>query len=144
MARRTTPRCGRSCCWSRSAPSWPPGTRSVTRPWSGTSTPSARTGNDYRGHADGFHAAIYGLAGNQIIALLTQAITRIVTEQLGATMDPIELRSAVVDEHAALARAIAGGQQDVAGRLMHEHLRAQHEHFHQHAPERIGELIEWC
>ncbi len=102
-----------------------------------------RTTEDYRGHADGFHAAIYRLAGNPIIALLTQAITRIVTEQLVSTMDPVELRTAVLHEHAGLARAIAGGQQDVAGRLMVEHLRAQHEHICRHAPERLDDLIEW-
>ena len=104
---------------------------------------TARSGDDYRARVDSFHAAIYRLAGNPIIALLTQAITRIVSEQLTATLDPIELREAVLHEHAALARAIAGGQQDVAARLMVEHLRTQHHHFRIHSPDKVDDLIEW-
>jgi DNA-binding FadR family transcriptional regulator len=104
---------------------------------------SSRSDDDYRAHAEGFHAAIYRLAGNPIIALLTQAITRIVSEQLAATMDPVELRASVVHEHAALAKAIAGGRSDVAARFMVDHLRAQHEHFRRHAPDKIDDLIEW-
>jgi DNA-binding FadR family transcriptional regulator len=104
---------------------------------------TTRSGDDYRGHVDGFHAAIYRLVGNPIIALLTQAITRIVSEQLTATLDPIELRATVLDDHAALARAIAGGPPDVAARLMVEHLQMQHTQFRPHAPEKIDDLIEW-
>jgi DNA-binding FadR family transcriptional regulator len=105
--------------------------------------PVVRSVDEYRRHTEEFHGAIYRLAGNPIISLLTQAITRIVSDHVIATMDPVELRNPILHEHAALARAIAGGQPEVAGRLMAEHLRTQHEHYRKAAPERLGELIEW-
>jgi GntR family transcriptional repressor for pyruvate dehydrogenase complex len=98
---------------------------------------------DYHRHAGHFHAAVYRLAGNPVISLLTQAITHMVTDHVMATMDPIELRSTIVEDHAVLARAIAGGQAATAGRLMSEHFRVQHEYYRQRSPQRLHDLIEW-
>ena len=98
---------------------------------------------EYHRHASHFHATVYGLAGNPVISLITQAVTHIVTDHVVATMDPIELRPAIVDEHATLARAIAGGQVATAGRLMSEHFRLQHDYYRNRSPERLRELIEW-
>jgi DNA-binding FadR family transcriptional regulator len=77
------------------------------------------------------------------MALLTQAVTRIVTDHVVATMDPVELRGPILHEHAALARAIAAGEPELAGRLMSEHFATQHDYFRRNAPERLGDLIEW-
>jgi DNA-binding GntR family transcriptional regulator len=106
-------------------------------------SPGLRTTPEYRRHTEDFHAAVYRLAGNPIMSLLTQAVTRIVTDHVVATMDPVELRSAILHEHAALARAIAAGQPELAGRLMAEHLAVQHDYYRRHAPERLTELVEW-
>lgn len=102
-----------------------------------------RTERDYRRQADDFHEVIYRLAGNAVLSLITQAMTHMVTDHVLASMDPLELRPAIVREHALLARAIAGGQAEAAGRLMAEHFRAQHAYYRQHWPERLRELIEW-
>ncbi|HEY1279469.1 MAG TPA: FCD domain-containing protein [Acidimicrobiales bacterium] len=102
-----------------------------------------RTTSEYRRHTEDFHATVYRLAGNPIMSLLTQAVTRIITDHVVATMDPVELRGAILHEHAALARAIAAGQPEVAGRLMAEHLAAQHDYYRRNAPERLTELVEW-
>ena len=101
------------------------------------------TDAEYHRVTDAFHQAIYRLAANDVLTLLTQAVTHIVTVHLVATMDPVELRSSILHEHALLARAIAGGQADVAGRLMAEHLRGQHSYYRQQWPSRLREPIEW-
>jgi DNA-binding GntR family transcriptional regulator len=53
------------------------------------------------------------------------------------------LREDILDEHAALARAIARGHADKAGRLMAAHFQAQHDYYRAHWPARLQELIEW-
>jgi GntR family transcriptional regulator, transcriptional repressor for pyruvate dehydrogenase complex len=98
---------------------------------------------EYRRQTEDFHGVVYRLAANEVLTLLTQAVTHIVSEHVVATMDPVELRSSILHEHALLARAIAGGQADVAGRLMAEHFRNQHAYYRQHWPTRLRELIEW-
>ena len=60
-----------------------------------------------------------------------------------ATMDPVELRDVILDEHAALARAIARGHADRAARLMAAHFQAQYDHYGAYWPSRLHELIEW-
>lgn len=97
----------------------------------------------YHRHAQDFHNTVYRLAANPVLTLLTQAVTHIVTDHVVAAMDPVELRPAIVHEHAVLGRAIAGGQSDEAGRLMGEHFRAQHDYYRHHWPSRLRELIEW-
>ena len=107
----TTSCCGPRRCSSpsapRSRPSTPTGVRRCSRSWSpaqprvGRRVPPPREALPRRDLPAGRQPGHL---------LLTQAITHIVTDHVVATMDPIELRSAIVDEHAALARAIAGGR----------------------------------
>jgi DNA-binding FadR family transcriptional regulator len=104
---------------------------------------AVRTAPEYRRHTEDFHGTVYRLTGNTVIALLTQAVTRIVTDHVVATMDPVELRVPILHEHAALARAIAAGEPELAGRLMSEHFAAQHDYYRRNAAERLGDLIEW-
>ena len=40
----------------------------------------------------GFHTAVYRLANNLVLTLLTQSVTHIVSDHVVATMDPVELR----------------------------------------------------
>jgi GntR family transcriptional regulator, transcriptional repressor for pyruvate dehydrogenase complex len=106
-------------------------------------TPGDARDHAYRRHAEGFHDAVYRLAGNQVLTLLTQAVTHIVTDHVVSTMDPVDMRQKILHEHARLARAIAGGQADVAARLMADHFQAQHGFYRQHWPARLAELVEW-
>lgn len=97
----------------------------------------------YRDMTSGFHSAVYQAADNPVLSLLTQAVTHIVTQHVLTTMDPVELRGPIVDEHAGLARVIAGGDADAAEALMTEHFERQHDHLRKRSPARIEENIQW-
>lgn len=97
----------------------------------------------YRDVTTGFHGAVYRLADNPALSLLTQAITHIVTQHVIRTMDPVELRAAIIDEHAELARLIASGDAELAEREMARHFQRQHDHFSARSPERLQESIQW-
>ena len=47
-----------------------------------------------------FHRAIYELAANPVLRLLTEAITQMVTSHVLASTDPVELHAGIVAEHA--------------------------------------------
>jgi GntR family transcriptional repressor for pyruvate dehydrogenase complex len=97
----------------------------------------------YRGLTATFHDEVYRLSANPVLALVTNAITSIVSDHVVATMDPVQLRADILEEHASLARAIARGHVDKAGRLMAAHFQAQHDYYRAHWPARLQELIEW-
>jgi DNA-binding FadR family transcriptional regulator len=98
---------------------------------------------DYRAATVDFHAAVYALTANPVLQLLTEAVTHIVTDHVVATMDPVELRPAIVDEHAVLARAIASGHAEKAYRVMTEHFETQHDYYRANWGPRLDRLIEW-
>lgn len=97
----------------------------------------------YRDITTGFHGAVYDAADNPVVSLLTQAVTHIVTQHVVMTMDPVELRAPIVDEHAELARVIAGGEADRAESMMAEHFERQHAYLRKRSPARIEENIQW-
>jgi GntR family transcriptional repressor for pyruvate dehydrogenase complex len=97
----------------------------------------------YRTKTIDFHRAVWELAANPVLTLLTEAVTHLVTHHVVSTMDPVELRQDIIDEHAVLARTISAGQADKAARLMAEHFQAQHDYYAEHWPARLSELIEW-
>jgi GntR family transcriptional repressor for pyruvate dehydrogenase complex len=98
---------------------------------------------EYRDATFDLHRAVYELASNHVISLLTQAVTHLVTSHVVASMDLVELHQTILHEHADLARAIAGGRVNDARRLMATHFEAQHEYYRQRWPSRLAELIEW-
>jgi GntR family transcriptional repressor for pyruvate dehydrogenase complex len=98
---------------------------------------------DYRAFTVAFHNAVYKLADNLVFTLLTQAVTHIVSDHVVATMDPVELRPTIADEHATLARAIAAGHSEKAARVMAEHFSTQHDYYRKHWPARLDRLVEW-
>ena len=97
----------------------------------------------YRALTLDFHDAVWQLAANPVLSLLTQAITHLVADHVVSTMDPVEMRHDILDEHAALARAIAAGHADKAAALMGEHFQAQLDYYERNWPARLAELIEW-
>lgn len=97
----------------------------------------------YRARTVDFHATVWELAANPVLSLLTQAVTHLVADHVVSTMDPVELRSDILDEHAALARAIAAGHAGKAAALMGEHFQAQLDYYETNWPARLAELIEW-
>ena len=97
----------------------------------------------YRDLTSGFHGAVYDAAANPVLSLLTQAVTHIVTQHVVMTMDPVELRADIVDEHVQLARVIASGDAERAEAAMAEHFTTQHHHMRQRSPAQIEEIIQW-
>jgi DNA-binding FadR family transcriptional regulator len=97
----------------------------------------------YREQTTGFHGAVYLDARNPVLSLLTQAVTHIVTHHVVMTMDPVELRPLIVDEHAELAKVIAAGDADGAARMMAEHFTLQHDYLRERSPARLKENIQW-
>lgn len=118
-----------------------PGRKAAMAPWLEQELPEDTPA--YRELTTGFHGAVYQLADNPVLSLLTQAVTHIVTHHVVVTMDPVELRPTIVDEHAALARVIDAGDEDAAGRMMAEHFQRQHDHLRERSPARISENIQW-
>jgi DNA-binding FadR family transcriptional regulator len=98
---------------------------------------------EYRDHTTDFHGAVYVLAANPVLTLLTQAVTHIVTHHVVETMDPVEMRPAILHEHSQLARAISAGHGEKAARMMADHFQSQHDYYTEHWPARLAELIEW-
>jgi DNA-binding FadR family transcriptional regulator len=107
------------------------------------SSPPLRTAAAWRRHDAELHAAIQQLATNPIIAMLTQAIARIVVDHVHDLLDPAALGPSARTAHAAIARAVASGEAETAGRHMFSHLKAQHDHYRAVAPELLDQLIEW-
>jgi GntR family transcriptional regulator, transcriptional repressor for pyruvate dehydrogenase complex len=97
----------------------------------------------FRAATVGFHGAVYQLAANAALTLLTQAVTHTVTQHVLLVMDPVELRPRLLDEHIALARAITAGHGQQARRLMTEHFQRQHDHFRELTPARVADVVQW-
>jgi GntR family transcriptional regulator, transcriptional repressor for pyruvate dehydrogenase complex len=126
-------------CASRAAEH--PDRRAVMEPFTAASTP-----DDVRAYhlfTGDFHVAVYRLVDNSVLSLLTQAVTRMVTDHIVSTMDPVELHGSILEEHVVLARTISFGHASRASHLMREHFEAQHDYYAQRSPERLADLIEW-
>ena len=103
----------------------------------------ARGGSAYHAATVTFHAAVYDLAANPVLSLLTRAITSIISSHIVSTMDPVELHDSILVEHGQIARAIGAGHESEAYRLTRRHFAAQHDYYRTHWPARFDELIQW-
>jgi DNA-binding FadR family transcriptional regulator len=90
-----------------------------------------------------FHRAVYELAANPVLRLLTESVTQLITSHILAGTDPVELHASIVDEHAAIASAIAEGDGAAAHQLTRDHFEAQHDYYRRTFPARLAQLIEW-
>jgi DNA-binding GntR family transcriptional regulator len=101
----------------------------------------AARGSDVRAMIDAdlaFHAALYAAAGNPLIEQSAQLHWRHLKRVMGAVLQQTGQRDAVWDEHEAIAKAIAAGDADGAGRLIEEHsLRAS-----ESLGERLDEVLK--
>lgn len=89
-----------------------------------------------------FHGVIGGLAENRVLELLLQSIGQIVTHHVVMHADPREVRKAVTDDHAAVARAIAAGHANKASREMEEHIGHMIAFYRSHIATK-NEFIDW-
>lgn len=70
-----------------------------------------------------FHAALYAAAGNPLIEQSAQIHWRHLRRVMGAVLRDVRQRDTVWDEHAAIAEAIAAGDDNRAAHLIEEHSR---------------------
>lgn len=85
-----------------------------------------------------FHAAIYAAAGNPLIEQSARLHWRHIRRAMGATLQHSELRSAVWDEHEAIARAIAARDARRAEALMRSHC----EQAGRHLQARVADMLK--
>ena len=68
-----------------------------------------------------FHAAIYAGSGNPLIAQTAQLHWHHIRRAMGAVLQVSTMRESIWDEHDAIAKAIADGDEDTAETLIREH-----------------------
>lgn len=88
-----------------------------------------------------FHDVVADLANNRVLNLALNAIGFIVTEHILAAAHREELEDQIIDDHKALAEAIAAGKPALARKLMTEHVEHVVEDFKAYWPRRVGEKI---
>lgn len=72
--------------------------------------------------ADGaFHAAVYAASGNPLIAQGAQLHWQHIRRAMGAVLQVSTMRESIWDEHAAIAKAIREGDENLAETLIREH-----------------------
>ncbi len=79
-----------------------------------------------------FHNAVYAAAGNPLIPRSAHLHWAHIRRAMGAVLQTSVLRESVWDEHEAIAHAIAGGNADLAERLMREHDERASQHMTRH------------
>lgn len=68
-----------------------------------------------------FHEAIYQASGNPLIAQTAQSQWRHLRRAMGAVLQQSRQRGSLWDEHAAIAQAIAAGDEALAAKLIETH-----------------------
>jgi DNA-binding FadR family transcriptional regulator len=100
-------------------------------------------GPEYFKRVHEFHVAVYEMSGSPIYALLTRTMSHIITSHVMATMDLVDRRADVVEEHRRLAGAIIRGETERVYRMMAEHYEGINRFYREHWPARFKETIEW-
>ncbi len=68
-----------------------------------------------------FHAAIYAASGNPLISQSAQLHWHHIRRAMGAVLQVATMRESIWDEHEAIAKAIARGDEETAETLIREH-----------------------
>ena len=100
-------------------------------------------GPEYHTGTRNFHADIRDLANNKVLAIYAAAVTHLISTDILAVMEPVDLYGQIIDEHGTLARLIYEGKAAEAEICMREHFQSQHEYVMRRWPSRLAELVEW-
>jgi GntR family transcriptional repressor for pyruvate dehydrogenase complex len=95
------------------------------------------------GLSPSLHEALYLLAGDRVLGLLTQAVTSTIEDHVAARISPIEVKAKMFDEHATIARAVARGHSTSASDLMRTHFQYAADFYAENWPDKMSELVEW-
>lgn len=108
---------------------------------------SFQDGADQRGYETStgdFHALIIEMAGNGIIAIVTEALAALFRDRVSGIQVPKgKARTAVLQTHAAVARAIIDGDPVLAEKLMHDHMEEYVAMVLKNHPMLIDEVVDW-
>jgi DNA-binding GntR family transcriptional regulator len=99
-------------------------------------------GNDVRAMIEAdmaFHTAIYTASGNPLIVDSARLHWMHLRRVMGAVHQVIGQRKSVWDEHAAIADAIEGGDEDLAAKLSLQHTEVARENLVHHMSQAIAE-----
>ena len=90
-----------------------------------------------------FHAVMGALAQNRVLELNLQSIGRIVLHHAVLVSDPGTPEFEIVEDHVALAKAIAAGQVRKSRDLMEDHILRMQKFYRTRVRTHTEELIDW-
>lgn len=105
--------------------------------------PVAHAPEDYVRRSTEFHSALSGMSGNPVLDLIGRSLKDVYTGRLEGMYFPIETRTRVQEEHAAIAKAIIDGDAARAESLMHRHMREFVDYAKARNPGIFVEIVDW-
>jgi DNA-binding FadR family transcriptional regulator len=90
-----------------------------------------------------FHAVMASLAQNRVLELNLQSIGRIVLHHAVLVTDPGTPEFEIVEDHVALAKAIAAGHVRKSQALMEDHILRMQQFYRTRVRTHLEELIDW-
>ena len=97
----------------------------------------------YVSATSGFHRAVGKASGNPVLALAADSIYAIWSVRVTEVLYPTEERAQVLDQHDAIARAIAKHDPRRAEKLMREHMVEYVEYCELRYPARMDDIVDW-
>jgi DNA-binding FadR family transcriptional regulator len=97
---------------------------------------------DWMPHSADFHVIVNGLSGNPILDLVFSALIDIYVERTPSSY-PSDDSEGVRRAHGRIAKAIIGGDPDLAESRMRRHIESQVTNVRRHQPELMSEPIDW-
>jgi len=93
--------------------------------------------------APGFHQAVYELSGNPVLSTMTAAIDAVFIEQILRTVDLSSHQGQFLDDHQAIAQAIANADAELAKTLATAHMQNVAACCYEQAGAQLDRRIEW-
>ncbi len=98
---------------------------------------------DYIQSSSAFHGLLSGLSGNPVLDIMGRSLKDVFTDRIEQSIVPQETRARMSRDHAAIAKAIIGGQAAKAERLMREHMVKYLGLFEEQNPGLLDEVVDW-
>jgi GntR family transcriptional repressor for pyruvate dehydrogenase complex len=90
-----------------------------------------------------FHGLLSGLSGNPVLDFMGRALKDVYTNRVAELIFPIEERTKVEHDHAAIADAIVKGEADRAETMMRDHMIEFVEYAEQRHPGILDQVVDW-
>jgi GntR family transcriptional regulator, transcriptional repressor for pyruvate dehydrogenase complex len=99
--------------------------------------------DEYASDAADFHRLVATMSGNPVMRLFGQSTTDILRDRLTPPLFPKSRRTAVLEAHRDIARAIVAGDAALAERLMREHMTEYATYVRRRHPGLMREVVDW-